>query len=276
MVAVREHARVVRTGLSAQLWDLRCLSSFVRMPLLVPRIVTAFSWETILQRPVANGASDSGGTTRTPDTGGWRIGTQQDANEFIVRLLQTIDNTTGRNIQSPSKNMKIDMDVTYTCTDEKCRLTRTNRESMHHIVLRFVNDPHDVSMEQMLRREFETAVVSLRCSCSCDTATRSVSILPLPEYVQVMLSRFAFTPDRNVKLNTRVAVPLQLNFAWNQGADYRLCAAVVHKGTRSSGHYYSYIIQPDWAPNVILSGIDYGCLSNRFFHSCLSVLLVWL
>lgn len=261
--SLRERAR--GNGIVAQLWELRCLSSLSPNPVYIPDIVDRFSWTAPLQRSVD---TPSAAPNNEIVGGDWKIGTQQDADEFITRLLQTIDGAvSGSVMTSPSKHMRIDVVATCTCTT--CQHSSSMRQSEYRIPLCFRdNDNNGISIVDMFSREYSAQQVSLNCAaCGSKTATRSYSICSLPVYVPILLSRFRSCGNgRYSKVNTRVYVSEHFKLPnTTSGEMYNLCAAVVHRGTREFGHYYSYIIQPDWAPKVLCC--DNICsLSFRMFH----------
>lgn len=257
-------------GISAQLWTLRCLASLTKnRPVFAPDVLNLFDWNAVLQRS-SNPSSNTVSSGHAPGTisSAWRLGQQQDADEFIGRLLELINVPFPNPESSPSRHMRVDLDISDSCTDSRCQDLQTRTERTYRLNVGFRNDEDDAPLVQMMLREVADTEIERNCACGCQTSKRRYSYRKLPVYLPIVLLRFKYDEEqkRNVKVNTRVDVPEELVLNENGNSSlpvqYKLCAVIVHSGGASGGHYYSYLIEPDWAPTVSTT----ACKCHRMFR----------
>eukprot|EP00930_Biecheleria_cincta_P083188 TRINITY_DN72811_c0_g1_i1.p1 TRINITY_DN72811_c0_g1~~TRINITY_DN72811_c0_g1_i1.p1 ORF type:complete len:2471 (-),score=483.43 TRINITY_DN72811_c0_g1_i1:91-7461(-) len=187
---------------------------------------------------------------------------QNDASEFFDKLCDRLDETVkdeaGRVPAKPSAAFRVRESRTKHCL--WCGFKEKTREQ--HVVRCTLtvkeNETVMQSLEECLSAYTAPETMAGDNRVQCDSCNRKADttyqtfFTQLPEVLALHLARMTFDMEtfENVKLNHRVAFPLELDMApyTEEGKDgdavpgcrYKLCGVQIHSGGAGGGHYYSY------------------------------------
>ena len=178
---------------------------------------------------------------------------QNDANEFMVHLIDTLDERLKEELKENSDINGINCeakDVFANLFDigieSKIISESTNEESITNTKERFLpleipekngevnlddcleNFQRIEDMDNLWRSEKTKEMVNIK---------KKLTIKSLPKYLIITLKRYSFS-NGGRKINTQVNIPLEYNF---MGKNYSLKSCVLQSGSLRGGHYISFI-----------------------------------
>ena len=169
-----------------------------------------------------------------PEAAKFRNGTQEDASEWIIILLQAIENVLERYGHNLSiffrSKFSLGLDVTYKCKDMDHENIGVYQEEM---ILQ-LTVVHSNTLPNIIEYYFKPELVEKRCqNCSCKYATKYLHISKSPEVLIIQYLRFL--QAGNMKNTNQINADIDLNF---NGIQYKLTGILIHLGaTMNSGHY---------------------------------------
>lgn len=199
-----------------------------------------------------------------------RLSEQMDADEFYRGLLDKLEFDLKGTEQAKLLDTYFRGAITYQTICQECRVPSERNETFYNLAVEVKDkttlDESLAALVQADRLDGDNKYNCERCNKKV-AALRRATIGELPPVLVVHLKRFEFDLEtlHRTKLNSFLSFPHDLNVepytkeglsrrdAQPQGAEappappigYRLTGVVVHTGSVDSGHYYSFIEDPD-------------------------------
>lgn len=180
--------------------------------------------------------------------------TEQDAYEFLTRYLDCLENAlkySGEIKDLVDECFAGEHLYTYECA--QCQKKFTQKQKFLNLNLGFVeNKPND--QIEMIKREYESEAFEKEVDCeNCKTKSalmiRATDINKLPPYLIILLNRFKYVEQKEIKIFDYCQIYEYLNLRdilkdqkHLEDSEYVLYAVIVHVGSSTeTGHYYTII-----------------------------------
>ena len=157
---------------------------------------------------------------------------QQDANEFILKLIEII----GKELPEDKFNKVFNGRIKTIIKGQGKRVEKTEKLGIMPLDL----DKSIVKALQVLGSE-ESISYTFEGDSDQKPATISKLIEELPQLFIVQLKRFSYDYDRQRRIKNRAKTDITETFKF-MDKTYELSALVMHKGSAESGHYTSSIL----------------------------------
>lgn len=160
---------------------------------------------------------------------------QQDSSEFIIYMLDAINDELKTNNQTLDKLYEHNLNITIKCKLRTCLNISSHDEKNNFMIFDLKNDfnkLNDCYYEYIKRIKFEKDTLYNCSNCyQLTNASKRTKITHSPKHLIIILNRFNKNGSKITKNNNEINVPIY----WNNY--YKLKGIIYHSGTLHSGHY---------------------------------------
>ena len=182
---------------------------------------------------------------------------QQDSHEFLVCLLDILENKTIKKFY----DSKIESTVKCNC----CNYISKTKQSQRYISLSIPNK--ETTLRQCFKKYIlQENITDWKCQkCKQNYGTKKNLILSLPNYLIIHFKRFRWLNN-----GQRINIPIDFPMNWkiNQNNKYKLISIINHYGSFDGGHYTSAgrINSKQWLlyDDRIVSELNISKITNQF------------
>jgi ubiquitin C-terminal hydrolase len=160
---------------------------------------------------------------------------QEDSSEFIIYMLDAINDELKTNNESIDKLYEHTMNITIKCKLKTCLNISSHLEKNNFMIFDLkneFNELNDCYYEYIKRYKFDEDSLYSCSNCKQLThASKRTKIINYPKHLIIILNRFNKNGSRITKNNNELNVPI----CWNNY--YKLKGIIYHSGSLYSGHY---------------------------------------